>query len=160
MSQTNYDEQSKALDGMKGHIGPDTVTSFAAEGANGIEFGRLVVRGTDKEKQCKLPAAALDITSLKAKLGVALQTHAIENPKDGSAPKYPQYKTVSVLEKGTVYVKVEDAVTVDSDVYVNFQNGDEGLFRSDAGGGDAAQLADARWREGAGAGEYALLELL
>jgi len=158
MSQTNYDEQAKAFDGLKGDIGPDRVISLAAEGA--IPFGRAVAKGTVKEKQSKLPAAALDITDIKRFRGVALQSHANENPQNGLSPRYLDTNTVSILTRGTVYVKVEDAVDTDSGVFINFQNGDEGLFRSDAGGGDAAELADARWLEGAGAGEFALLELL
>ena len=158
MSQTNYDEQERAFDGLKGNIGPDTVMSYAAEGV--IEFGRFTALGTDKEKQVILPAAALDITDLTRKRGVALQSHANENPKNGLAPRYLDKATVSVLTKGPVYVKVEDAVTPLSDVFVRFQNGNEGLFRSDADTANAAQLANARWLEGAGAGEFALLELL
>ena len=158
MSQTNYDEQKRALDGMKGNIGPDTVMSYAAEGV--IGFGRFVALGTDKEKQVKLPAGATDVTSLKSKRGVALQSHANENPKNGAEPRYLDKATVSVLTKGFVYVKVEENIAVADDVFVRFQGGDEGLFRSDADTADAAQLADARWIEGADAGDFALLELL
>jgi len=158
MSQANYDEQGKALDGMLGDIGPNYKRSGAAEGR--VPFGRFVTKGTDKEQQVRLPALAVEVTSLKNKRGVALQDHGNENKVDGLEPGYVDKKTVSFLSRGTVYVKVEDAVDTDDDVYVNWQNGDEGLFRSDAGGGDAAQLADAKWLEGAAAGGFALLELL
>lgn len=158
MSQTVYNQQAKTVDGSKGNIGPDTVMSYAAEGA--IPFGRFCVLGTDKEKQVKLPALAADITSLKSKRGVALQVHTKENRQNGNAPTYLDKETVSVLTKGPVHVKVEDAVDPTDDVFVNWQNGDEGLFRSDIGGADAAQLANARWLEGAEAGGFALLELL
>lgn len=160
MSQTAYNQQSKALDGMKANLVPDRVLSYAAEGANGIEFGRFTSLGTDKEKQVILPGAATDITGLKAKRGVALKVHTKESLPDGNAPKYKEKETVSVMTKGTVYVKVEDAIDPTDDVFVRFQGGDEGLFRSDADTADAAQLADARWLEGAGAGGFALLELL
>lgn len=158
MSQTNYDEQGKALDGMLGGLGLKEVMSLAAEG--NIGFGRYVAKGTDGEKQCILPGAATDITNLTKKRGVALQSHANENPANGLEPRYLDKKTVSILTKGKVYVKVEEAVTVDDDVFVRFQGGDEGLFRTDADTADAAQLADARWLEGAAADGFALLELL
>ena len=138
MSQTNYDEQKRALDGMKGNIGPDTVVSYAAEGV--IGFGRFVALGTDKEKQVILPAASADILSLKSKRGVALQSHANENPRNGLEPRYLDKATVSVLTKGFVYVKVEDNIAIADDVFVSFKNGNEGLFRSDNGGGGVAQV--------------------
>lgn len=160
MSQTAYNQQTEGLDGQKSEIGPSTVRSYAAEGAAGIEFGRFVSLGTDKEEQVILPGLAADITSIKSKRGVALKVHTKESPNDGNAPKYKEKETVSVMVKGAVYVKVEDAVDPTDDVYVNWQNGDEGLFRSDTAAGDAAQLADARWIKGADAGGFALLELL
>lgn len=158
MSQTAYAQQSTAFDGLKGGLGPEFVSSYAAEAA--IPFGRFTCLGTSAEKQVKLPALSTDVTNLLAKRGVALQSHARENLANSLAPQYAAKETVSVMEKGTVWVKVEDAVTPASSVFVRFQGGDEGLFRSDADGGDAAALADARFRIGAGAGGFALLELL
>ena len=135
MSQVNYDEQGKSLDGMLGDIGPNYKRSGAAEGA--VPFGRFTTKGTDAEKQVRLPALAVEITGLKNRRGVALQSHANENLKNGLSPRYVDKKTVSFLSRGTVFVKVEDAVDTDDNVFVRFQNGDEGLFRSDAGGGTA-----------------------
>lgn len=158
MSQVDYSQQSKARDGLKGNLAIAKVSSYSAEGE--IGFGRYCVLGTDKEKQVKLPGLAADITALVSKRGVALQVHTKENLANGNAPSYKDKETVSVEEKGEVYVKVEDAVTPLSAVFVRFQGGDEGLFRSDADGGDAAELANARFKEGADAGGFALLELL
>ena len=140
MSQTSYAQQADSMDGLKGDIGPHKVVSYAAEVA--IPFGRFVCLGTDKEKQCKLPALAADITSLFAKRGVALQSHAMENPADGLAPQYAIKKTVSVMTKGTVWVKVEDAVTPLSAPHVRFADGNLGLFRSDVDGGDAHMMCE------------------
>lgn len=147
MSQTIVKEQGLALNGQIYDLSSSIKSSKAAEGR--VLFGRFVVRGTDKGLQCKLPGAALDITSLKAKLGVALQSHANENLQDGLAPGYEDKKPVSIMEKGKVYVEVEEAVTPDSDVFVRFvagAGGDQlGIFRTDADTASAAQLANARW---------------
>lgn len=157
MSQTSVDEQRGLHVGQKADSGFDDVLSRTAEGA--IPFGRLVSTGTDKDRQVKLPALAVDITDVESRWGVALRTQAIESNDAVTPPQYADKAMVSVLHKGRVAVIVEDAVDTSSDVFVNFQNGDEGAFRSDAGGGDAAQLAGARWHRGAGVGEIAVLEL-
>ena len=166
MSQESYGEQSRAIVGMKADLGRDFVSSYAAEGA--IKYGRFCSLGTDKEEQVILPVLAADITSIKSKRGVALQSHARENVQDGLDPQYADKETVSVLEEGGVYVEVEEAVTADSDVYVRFADGtlggnEKGIFRTDADTASAALLANARFRKASETIDgklVALLELL
>lgn len=146
MSQTVVKEQGLALNGQIYDLSVSVKSSKAAEGR--VLFGRFVSRGTDAELQCLHPATAANITSLKEKLGVALQSHANENLQDGLAPGYEDKKPVSIMEKGKVYVEVEAAVTPASDVYVRHavDGGLDqlGIFAPAAGTG-LAQLANARW---------------
>lgn len=144
--QTAVKEQDNFRLGQKYGLGRDTVMSYAAE--EKIIFGRFTALGTDKEVQVKLPAAATDVTALKAKRGVALHTHAMENPANGEAPSYMAKHPVSVMTFGKVVVEVEDDVTPDSDVYVRHAVDaalDQlGIFAPAAGTGLAA-LANARF---------------
>ena len=166
MSQSAVNEQGRALIGMKANLGPDFVSSYAAEGV--VKIGRFVSLGTDKEEQVLVPALAADITSLLAKRGIALQSHARENAQDGLDAQYEDKATVSVMEKGMVYVEVEEAVTPASDVFVRFANGtlggnEKGIFRTDADTASAAALANARFRSASESIDgklVALLELL
>ena len=118
MSQTVVQEQGLALNGQIYDLSGNVKSSKAAEGR--VLFGRFVARGTDGENQCLLPSAATNITSLKEKLGVALQSHANENLQDGLEPGYEDKKPVSIMEKGKVYVEVEADVDVSDDVYVRY----------------------------------------
>lgn len=82
---------------------------------------------------------------------------------NGPAPYYED-EAVSMLTRGRVYVYVENAVDSDDPVYLRFvQGGDAdelvGQFRSDADGGDATLVADARWIFGASADGLAVLEI-
>lgn len=99
--------------------------------------------------------------------GVALRIQNKENLNDsdgtvGPAP-YREGDAVSMLTRGRVYVKVEDAVTSDSDVFMRFVQGSStenpGQFRSDNAGGDAIAVPDSRWIFGAEAGGLAVLEI-
>jgi hypothetical protein len=144
MSQTQVQEQGLALSGQKYDLSPDTVSSYAAEGRVG--FGRYAVLGTDKNLQCKLPAAG-ELTLL-AKRGVALQSHAMENIADGLAPGYEDKRPVSIMELGKVFVECEDAVSVDEAVLVRTAvdggNDQLGIFHGTAGTGLEA-LPNARF---------------
>jgi len=147
MSQTTVKEQGVALVGQKyALLKAENVLTLAAEGRVG--FGRFVALGTNKELQGKLPGAAGDITSIKAKRGVALQSHAMENAQDGLAPGYLDKTPMSVMSKGAVYVEVEADVDPTDDVFVRHA-ADGGLDQlgifAPATGVGLAQLADARW---------------
>lgn len=100
--------------------------------------------------------------------GVALRIQNKTNLLDanGSAGPAPYYEgeAVSMLTKGRVYVYVENAVDSDDPVYLRYvQGGDAdelvGQFRSDADGGDAFLVENARWIWGASADGLAVLEI-
>lgn len=147
MSQTIVQEQGLALSGQKYDLSPDTVSSYAAEGR--IGFGRYAVLGTDKDLQCKLPAAG-ELTLL-LKRGVALQSHAMENIADGLAPGYEDKRPVSIMELGKVFVECEEAVVATDAVLVRTAvdggNDQLGIFAATAGTGLEA-LPNARFVRG------------
>lgn len=120
MSQTSVAEQAVANEGMKASsTGFDDVISRAGEGK--VYFGRLVSLGTDKDKQAKHPAAAADITDLTKKLGVSIQSHALESKDDGESPHYADKDMVSIMRRGPVYVKPEQAIVPTDAVFVRFK---------------------------------------
>ena len=147
MSQTQVQEQGLALSGQKYDLSNDTVSSYAAEGR--IGFGRYAVLGTDKDLQCKLPAAG-ELT-LILKRGVALQSHAMENVKNGLIPGYEEKSMVSLMELGKVFVECEEAVVATDAVLVRTAvdggNDQLGIFAATAGTGLEA-LPGARFVRG------------
>lgn len=156
MSQTSVAEQSAAFAGMKGDAGDDHVISRAAE--EDIPFGKLVVLGTDKDKQCALPDAAGDITDGKLVLGVSLQSHAME--QSSARNGYLELDMVSIMHKGRVYVKVEEAVTPADAPVVRHAAGGLGLGSfAKTDDGDHAALANARYLTSAAINGLALLEV-
>ena len=158
MSQTSYVEQGQLLAGMKADTGFDDVLSALAEGA--VPFGRFLAAGTDAERQVKLPALATDITNKKALRGIAVHTHAIESEYQGSNPaEYKDEAAVSYIRKGRIAVEVDEAVSTTDAVFVRFAGGNEGKFRSDADGSNAAELANARYVKGTTGPGIAIIEV-
>jgi hypothetical protein len=161
MSQTNYPlVQPTASEGLLADLTPKQVQSFAAETA--LSPGRVVVRGTDVQKQCQLPAAATDITDANKILGISLREHVRENTT-ANPQGFVATDTVGVIMDGKVYMKVEDAVTAGEPVFARFQvNGglDQlGKVRSDADGANAAQIPGARFETSADADGFAVVSL-
>ena len=150
MSQTNYNEQDKAGLGLIADLTPYVVDSFIAETA--LIYGRFVVRGADKVKQCKLPAAATDITARTARLGIVTATQFIETPRNTTTAAPPQYtinKTVNVMSWGRVWVECEtNTVDTTKGVFVRHTAAGAlnkvGVF-ADAAGTGLAQITEARW---------------
>ena len=148
MSQTSVIEQGVARSGLLADLGLREMLSFSAETA--IPFGLFVVRGTDMDKQCKLPAAATDVTDRKKGLGVAVALQTLEVPLMGTAdPQYLKDFTVAVLTFGRIWVPTEDDATDESkSVYVR-HTVDAALtkiggFSASAGAG-LSVLSNARW---------------
>lgn len=127
-----------------------------------IPFGCAVVLGVDPDNDCKLPAAAADITTAANALGIAFSTQAIESSASGVA-QYPVKSSVNVLRKGRVWVQVEEAVTPASPVFVRYASGaggtQKGAFRASADTATAAQWANARYVTSAGIAGFAQVEI-
>lgn len=124
-------------------------------------FGRMVVADPSTgEEAIKHP----DATGF-ASLGVVAATHAIESQDDGEEPNYPAEDAVTVINKGRVWVAIEEDVAVGDDVYCRHTaNGAGklrlGAFRNDDDTANADQITNARWVKGGTAADgVALLEL-
>ncbi len=119
-AQLSYPEdQAIGLPGQLADSGSKDVISRLAED-HLVPFGRMIVLGTDKDKQALLPTLATDITNSKKVLGAALHSHARESVKDADQSGYKNGESVSILHNGRVYMEAEQAMTPESDVYVRF----------------------------------------
>lgn len=116
-AQTSYEfNQAIGVEGGRADMRNAEVISRLAEGS--VPFGRVVVLGSDKDEQCKLPNVAGDVTDAKKPLGVSQHTHSVESVNNGEAAGYLATKAVNVVKEGSVFMSVEDAMTAESDVYV------------------------------------------
>lgn len=106
MSQTTgYDFTSAvAQAGQMVDTRTRVVETFAAEGT--IPFGRIVVEGTDPERQVKLISDAGDNIA-----GVALFDHTRENALLTNLAEYADGDAVGVVRRGQVWVEAAAAVT-------------------------------------------------
>lgn len=141
----------KAQAGQKYDIRPDTVGSYAAEGA--IPFGVGVTYGTDKDNQCDIIDNAADLF-----LGVSLFTHTAVNGYPTGDAQYADTDTVSVLRKGAVWVEVTESVVPGDVAYVEVGGTDNGKFNKTSSGNVA--VPNGKYLTSASAGALAVLEIL
>lgn len=159
--QTSYTQnQAAGQDGLLYDSGFHDVMSFIAS-EHEIEFGRFVSAHNDEEREIRPPSAAGDITDIKLARGVAVKTHAIMS-SDSGQPKYPLKSAVSVLRKGRIWVRVENAVTTQSIPHVRHTaNGGDtvrGAISGGSGTGKSQFPGNAKFLKGADAGGLAVLE--
>jgi hypothetical protein len=134
-----------------------TLTTVVSE-AQQIPFGRFVCRDeAHGDDYCRLPRLSTDIDG--SCLGVAV-SHTAQEP---GTTGYANHSSVSILNKGRIWMVAEDAVTLGDAVYVRYTaNGATklpGMVRSDDDSSKAAALARAKFASTAGAGELVLVEL-
>lgn len=110
-----YDD-APAFAGMKADNSVDVCDSFASEG--GVNPGDVVVRGTDTQKQCKVPAA---VTSTDTILGIAVHVHR-EPPEQGAA-YYEDGYVLPVMSFGDIYVVAGGDVKAGDPVAVTIDKG-------------------------------------
>lgn len=110
-----YDD-APAFAGMKADNSVDVCDSFASEG--GVNPGDVVVRGTDTQKQCKVPAA---VTSTDPILGIAVHVHR-EPPEQGVA-YYEDGYVLPVMSFGDIYVVAGGDVKAGDPVAVTIDKG-------------------------------------
>lgn len=162
MSQTSVAEQALGFPGMKADSGNDDVISRIAEGA--LVDGTLAVVGTSVDTEAKAPTAGADVTTLTSLRGVVLHSHARESGAAAN-PSYADGDMVSLMRSGRVLVKVEEAVTPASPVFVRHAAGAGGTvlgaFRASADTATASQLpvSAAKYVSSAAPGGLAVLEL-
>lgn len=151
MAQLTYDLQTEvAVAGMQADMNPSEINSYNATVA--LDFGLMVSKVAGDDDGAELPTA-----STADMIGVTVRdlTKVSGDYQIGDA--------ASVMKKGKVYVKVEEAVTPDDDVFVRFANGAggtvKGIFRTDADTATAVQVTNAKFMTSADAGGVAVIDL-
>lgn len=150
MSQTNYNVNfEKAFEGMLADAGKHDALSRVIEGSD-VKIGKAVTFGTDDNQIKKLSA----ITEKVAGVVIHKMTEeGILEEKD----------SVSILRKGRLYVKVEEAVAPGDPVFVRAVVAgaeENGAFRKSADSTDCVDLTGkAQYLSSAALGELALVEI-
>lgn len=158
MAQTTYNtDLAIGFEGQLQESPNRDCLSRVWENATSAPYGIAVARGTDPDLEVDhAPDAAGDI------LGVLSHSHANEVGAD-DLNQADQGKLVNVLHQGRVLVKVEDACTPASSVFVRVAAGGGGTqlgaFRTDADTATARAASGMRFLTSAGAGGLAVLEI-
>lgn len=129
-----------------GVAGAGTVTLVATTAnvtGNPVPFGRGLAEGTDGVVAV-LPSATSFLFA-----GISVQI-AKQVPNDGTGAKYTAGEAITVLRRGRIWVKAEETVALDDDVYLRHTIGSAaaelpGRFRTDADSAKADQITNARW---------------
>lgn len=156
MAQLVYNiDQAIAVAGLLGDLSPKYVRSYKATVE--IAFGLAVSLSGTSGDSAKIPTATDDVTATP--LGVAVFSHDQVNT---GAPGYPIDAAVNVLRKGTIWVKVEEAVNAEDPAFVRFATGTGtvlGSFRKSADTATAVALPGAKFLTSAAANGLALLSI-
>lgn len=106
MAQLSYPlYQPTAFAGMKADSSEDDIISASAEGV--VPFGKFLIRGTNKERQCAVAGTGAGAGALVYGLSVA--SHTVEQTAADVA-QYGDTVTVSVMRRGKLWVETQDAV--------------------------------------------------
>lgn len=162
MSQTSYSTyQSTGFAGMIADTGDTDILSYINEEASAnLPFGVAVQRGT-----ADFGFLAL-VNGSSVPIGILAHTHQVDpgqiatSPADAGVP--PRYAG-GVLKRGRMYVRVEEAVTPASPVFVRHTAGaggtQKGAFRASADTSTALAWTAARYLTSAGVGGIAVVEV-
>jgi hypothetical protein len=160
MPQTNYDARTAvAFAGLAGDLKPAYKSHKLNEESVAIPFGVFVARGTSENKVL-LPAAATDVL-----VGVVESSFWAENQSlSGSAGVAASGGSMNVIESGTVWMPVEEAMAVGDPVYVRFtsdggDNTQKGKIRNDADSGRARLVHGAKVAIAAASGSFAMIDI-
>jgi hypothetical protein len=155
--QTSYtDSMAVGTAGMIADNGPRDVLSRVNPSVV-IPFGLAVTKGT-ADRDVKLPTSTGEASAM---VGVAIQPGILPVTSSGD-PSYPVKSPVSVMRKGRVWVKVEEAVVAGDAAFVRFAAGTGtqlGAFRKSADTATAVAVTGARHLTSASANGLAVLEL-
>ncbi len=154
--QTTYETgHDQAYEGQQGDASNrQDIKSRTVEETLGIAPGLAVVFAgagvAGQHSKIKLPTAAGDLLE-----GITIRS--LEHQVDATQTiKYDDERSAPVLESGTVWVKVLQAVAINDPVFYRHTGGDEGTFRMDADTADAKAIDSAYFLTAAGIGELAL----
>jgi hypothetical protein len=147
---------------MKGDMYFDDVLTYAnGEATLNLDFGLMVMQGTtDKTAKAVSGAGAV-------MLGPIVHSHVYDNGPNGelvtggAQPGLRPNAHLGILNKGRIWVKVEEAVLVNDQAFVRFVAGGGGTilgsWRKSADTASAVAVK-AKYRTSAGAGGIALVE--
>ena len=146
MSQTDYNQQARAFNGLLADLGYVDILSRANEESSNVPFGVAVKSGSADDKFL-LPVAAGDKV-----LGITVHSHALDNREVTTDQDVPTQRVASILRSGRVFVNPEVAVSENDPVYVRFADGVADVTRTQKGSltniddsGTAFLLKGARW---------------
>ena len=147
ITQDNFSQYAGI--GYHGQINTDYPSWASSQNAEGgaIGFGVAVSHGTADTQAVKGGASSAVL------IGVTVRTQSVENTLDGVS-EYAEDRTMSVLEKGRMYVVVSDGATRGEAVYVVPATGE---IVSTVGTNVA--LTGARFVRSAAAGEVSEIEI-
>lgn len=165
--QVNADEIGVAFTITVAAAGAGVITQEAIVANNqAIDFGLLLVQDPDNDQGAILPTLQSEIlNNIRNIVGIDIHSHTAENAREGEVNSGNKIsKAMSVLRRGRVYVRVEEAVTPASVPHVRFAAGAEGTrlgaFRASVDTDTAEPLlSEFRFKSSAGAGELAILEI-
>lgn len=167
MAQTSYPKTMPiAFAGMKADATADTIDSYVnAEATAEIPFGVGVIKGT-ADNRAVLPGAAGDSAAL---VGVVVHSHSYHKPEQLGDTGIKPKNMMSVMSKGRIYVKVEEAVTKGDRAFMRIANGSnaahtqKGAWRKSADVvatvATAIEILGARYYTSAAADGFAILEI-
>jgi hypothetical protein len=157
--QTTYGfDYPVGFEGQLADINGYQMVTGVLEGAVNIPFGVGLKKGAASDDGYLLPTLVGDLIE-----GISVHSHSRDNlgfaalaPADAGVKPAQNF---NVLRKGSVYVKVEEAVAAHDVVFVRYAAGaggtQLGAFRKSADTATAAQLKGARYLTGALAGGIA-----
>lgn len=161
MSQTSYAiNQGVPYAGLLGEEGyPNSIRTALNEVTAGLPFGIAVKKGTADDGVINLSAGTDKVW------GITVHRHSVNTIGSaawGATVGSPLNDRLDILCAGTVWVKVEEAVTPASPVFVRFASGAGGTilgsFRASADTTTALALKGARYLTSASGGGYAMVE--
>ena len=147
--QLNYDVNfERAFEGLLGDVNNIDSVSRLVEGS-GVLFGRGVQSGTDEE-QAKAAGIGMALPMFE---GFSIH-QSVEN--GDLLETYP----ISILRKGRIWVKTEDAIVKDGNVFLRLAAGEIGVVKASADSTNTLDISSkVKVVKGALAGELALLEI-
>lgn len=148
---------------LKGQIydnNPSETVVKAAEGVSGIKFGYGLVRGTNPDEQVKIPVATGTI------VGLAVKKADAELVDGASEAIYKETEGVTILRRGWIYVKTEQAVVPGDPVFIRYTlagatgtNPELGKARKDADTAKAVAFTGATFESTTAADGLALVRI-
>lgn len=163
MSQTSVTAMAEAVEGLlaDNSMTKDCLPATSEEASAEIPMGVMVAIGTEDDGALLLhTSAAAMATKLK---GVSVFGQGYAKDTELGSTGFKPKCTFDVLNKGRIYVKVEETVAPGDDVRVRVVAAGaevKGAFRKTADATDCVKINKfAKWIRGASAGGLAVLEI-